>query len=250
LSTTNTAKTALLRLLKLLIIGVCVLFVYLVLIKNPQEEIPEPNIESTAEVIELIGPQGERGEAGIPGKDGEIITKTIYIDSTNTTNEIDHWEPNECSDAQILKFNAIEGEWECAYDQRGGSGGSTTNNYYSGGGVFVGMTSSNYNGNITNGSDDGYVAANTICASEYAESHICQTNEILNTINSEDISGFSGTAWIAEGPPGYLADANDCMGFTDDSPTSLGSFWEFVNTNGGRGWLVNCSVSKPIACCR
>ena len=119
-----------------------------------------------------------------------------------------------------------------------------------GGGVLQGKTASSYDGNVTSGLDTGYVAINDICNAEYAGSHFCQTDEVLNTINSEDISGFSGTAWVAEGPPGYIANANDCIGFTNNNPTSLGSFWEFLNTNGGQGWLVNCSVTKPIACCK
>ncbi len=114
-----------------------------------------------------------------------------------------------------------------------------------GGGVLQGKTASTYNGNI-----GGYLAVNAICNAEFSGSHLCQTDEILNTINSGNISGFSDTAWITEGPPGYMANANDCIGFTDSSPTSLGSFWEFLATNGGRGWLVNCSVTKPIACCK
>ncbi len=119
-----------------------------------------------------------------------------------------------------------------------------------GGGVLQGKTASSYNGNITFGADTGYKAANAICNNEFPGSHICQTDEILNTINGGAISGFTGTAWIANGPPGYMANANDCIGFTNNNPTSLGPFWEFLSTNGGRGWLTNCSVTKPIACCK
>lgn len=120
----------------------------------------------------------------------------------------------------------------------------------SGGGTFVGKTASSYDGNFVSGGDTGYRAATVICAAEYSSSHFCQTGEILNSIAANSISGFSGTAWIAEGPPGYTANSNDCNGYTTNSNTYLGAFWELLSTNGGRGWLTNCSQTKPIACCR
>lgn len=30
----------------------------------------------------------------------------------------------------------------------------------------------------------------------------------------------------------------------------LGAFWLYNTGGGGAGWLVNCSVTKPISCCK
>lgn len=256
MNTKFTAAKFLTGLFKAILIAGFGVIIYILFFQQKAPDVQpsnEPNnlISSDLTIEQGVkGEKGEQGEPGIPGKDGIATTNIVYTNSQTDNFTFEHWDSNNCADGQIPKFNAIDAKWECANDARGGSGGSTTNNYYTGGGVFVGMSAGSYNGNIVDGADNGYVAANNICSNEYSDSHFCQTHEILNTINTEDISGFSGTAWIVEGPPGYLADANDCMGFTDNSPTVLGSFWEFISSNGGRGWLVNCSVSKPIACCR
>ncbi|KKW38109.1 MAG: hypothetical protein UY87_C0083G0003 [Candidatus Peribacteria bacterium GW2011_GWC2_54_8] len=130
----------------------------------------------------------------------------------------------------------------------------TTINQSGTGAVFVGTTTvTSYNGQFTSGSYVGYQAANAICDAEFSGSHFCQTDEIIGTISSEDISTlFSGIpdAWIAEGPPGYTADSNDCRGWTSSGATHLGPWWEFSTAGGGIGHLTNCSTTKPLACCR
>ena len=119
------------------------------------------------------------------------------------------------------------------------------------GGILVGTTTVSYAGSITSTpSYVGYDAAHRICNSNYTGSHFCTPDEVINTIATQSISNFAGTAWIANGPPGYLASANDCLGYTATSASVLGAFWEFSSSGGGKGWLVNCSQSKPIACCR
>jgi hypothetical protein len=79
------------------------------------------------------------------------------------------------------------------------------------------------------------------------------TSEIIELLYMNGESFFSSisgnTSWIVEGPPGYLANANDCKGFTSDSTTVLGAFWQYNSTGGGMGWLVNCETQKPLACC-
>lgn len=137
------------------------------------------------------------------------------------------------------------------------SGQTITNNYITQGGeglgTFVGTTTvTSYTGLITSGSDTGYEAANAICAAEFDGSHLCMTDEILNTIQTQDISTlFAGVpdAWIAEGPPGFTANSNDCRGWTSADTGYLGPWWEFDSTGGGVGFLTNCSTTKPLACC-
>lgn len=146
-------------------------------------------------------------------------------------------------------------------DTTGGTTTNVTNNYttYNTGGsgssaTFIGTTPiTTYNGQFTSGLKTGYDAANTICAAAYTGSHMCRTDEILNTIATKDISTlFSGIAdaWIAEGPPGFTADSNDCRGWTSSNLAHLGPWWDFSTSGGGIGYLTNCSTTKPIACCK
>ncbi len=152
----------------------------------------------------------------------------------------------------------------------GGGGGSTSsasttvNNYYTtnntttgGSGsiaTFIGTTPlTTYTGLFSSGAKTGYDAGNAICAAAYTGSHFCRTDEILETIASESISTlFSGVAdaWIAEGPPGYTADSNDCRGWTSANLAHLGPWWDFSTSGGGIGYLTNCSTTKPLACCK
>jgi hypothetical protein len=112
-------------------------------------------------------------------------------------------------------------------------------------------STASYNGSFTTGTLHGYVAADNICRSQYSGYHFCTTEDIIKMVyGGNNISNFVGTAWVANGPPGYTANSNDCVGWTTSSSVSLGAFWLFENTAGGAGWLVNCSVTKPIACCK
>ena len=87
---------------------------------------------------------------------------------------------------------------------------------------------------------------------------MCQVDEIIATVE-QDMTAFSGeeNGWASMGAPGYTADANDCAGWTSADESYLGSWWEFssdggvtVAPGGGKGFLTNCAVSQPIACCR
>ena len=120
-------------------------------------------------------------------------------------------------------------------------------------------TTDKYSGNIITttpqGSLSGYRAANAICNAEFSGSHFCFTGEIINIIAKRDnyVSSTFGNiihnGWIAEGPPGYIAPANDCRGFTTSSNSILGAWWDY-DKNGGMGWRVNCSELFPISCCK
>jgi hypothetical protein len=118
--------------------------------------------------------------------------------------------------------------------------------------TYVGLTTSTYNGALSSGSDTGYVAAKTICNAAFGGSHLCTTDEVLESIRCGLISTFTdgGQGWVAEGPPGYTANANDCIGWTSSASDSLGAFWIYNTTRGGDGWLINCASSKKLSCCK
>lgn len=114
------------------------------------------------------------------------------------------------------------------------------------------LTTNSFDGNFTfTGGYVGYQAANMICNAQLNGSHMCQSSEIISYINNSNIGSLDGSnAWVAEGAPGYTANANDCSGWTNNSTTYLGAFWYFIAGGGGNGSLINCSQLKPIACCK
>ncbi len=114
---------------------------------------------------------------------------------------------------------------------------------------LVGTTTATFDGSFASSTKFGYDAANQICSEEFSGSFFCRTYDILVSIEQDDISNWNGSAWIAEGPPGYTSNSNDCKGWTDNTSTVLGAFWAFDSSGGGMGWLTNCSGEKPIACC-
>ena len=125
-------------------------------------------------------------------------------------------------------------------------------------GMFVGTTVSTSDGSVGTGSLVGYQAANEICLHAFAGSHMCQVDEIISTVEA-DLNSFSGevNGWASMGAPGYTDDANDCAGWTSAEGGDLGSWWEFstdagatIASGGGKGYLTNCAVVQPIACCR
>ncbi|MBU0577620.1 hypothetical protein KJ742_03590 [Patescibacteria group bacterium] len=111
---------------------------------------------------------------------------------------------------------------------------------------FVGITVATYDGNDAS----GYGGANNACDGEYSGSHVCTVNEILTFFNNNylmfPLIGWSGEAWINGGPPGYTADANDCIGWSSASGADFGKYWDF---NENEGWMRKCGESLPFACC-
>jgi hypothetical protein len=127
-----------------------------------------------------------------------------------------------------------------------GSGGSSSSTYD---GVFAGEVAMT-DGKFSYSGKVGYSAANALCNATITGSHFCRTNEVIASIYfSDSIPGF-GIAWIAQGPPGYTANSNDCTGWTSDDSQRLGAFWSYDSNGGGAGWLSPCDVLKPIACCK
>ncbi len=117
---------------------------------------------------------------------------------------------------------------------------------------FIGTTTALTNGLFATGTLQGYAAANDICNAEFSGSHFCRTYDILVTVEQDDLTSWgtaNADAWIAEGPPGFTANSNDCNGWNEGGIDYLGAFWVFNSDTGGYGKLVNCTQIKSIACC-
>jgi hypothetical protein len=106
----------------------------------------------------------------------------------------------------------------------------------------------------------GYYGVNNICNGEFAGSHVCTAQEMLESIKCSDADSpiravaDDKQAWINAGPPGFTANANDCLGWTAVTPseqqTSYGRFWIFNVASGGRGTSASCNATaKSFACC-
>jgi len=177
-------------------------------------------------------------------------TNTAYIPVSDDSGNFDFnsvTTTNLYSSGDITASGSVQSNLYCDAD---GTNCFDPTTGWSTGPTHLVTTTASYNGSFATGTLVGYQAANDICKARLAGSHFCRTDEVIGFIQSQDISFFAGTAWIAEGPPGYTANSNDCNGWTSSSDTMLGAFWQFVSNGGGMGWLVNCSVTKPIACCK
>jgi hypothetical protein len=102
------------------------------------------------------------------------------------------------------------------------------------------------------GSQSGYSGANALCAAVVAGTHACTTGEIFNTINTGAGATIpSGTTlWVSNGPPGYTANANDCMGWTSAVAGNYGTVWVKLATGDGFGSLNVCNTARSFACCQ
>ncbi|MFO0780422.1 MAG: hypothetical protein U0519_00800 [Candidatus Gracilibacteria bacterium] len=117
--------------------------------------------------------------------------------------------------------------------------------------LYVGQTSSTYNGSGVGGYNGGQAK----CSAAFADSHVCTAKEIANSYEYDaagPIASASGNAWINNGPPAYISDlSNDCKGWTSNEPvsdgySSYGSTWKFSTKY---SLISHCSRSLPIACC-
>lgn len=122
--------------------------------------------------------------------------------------------------------------------------------------TFVGLTAANHHGTL--GAVTSYYAADNRCTTAFPGSHVCRVEEMLESIScstaSDPIRTSGGAfAWINGGTPGDPAkNANDCIGWTDNSAAAFGRVWVFNNLTGGNGTLTSCNVSGGLkyACCR
>jgi len=140
---------------------------------------------------------------------------------------------------------------------RGGNAFASGNIWAAGciGPVFAGVTVNRYKGN-----QNGYFNANDKCGSlggYLAGSHVCSTAEIMESIRCQ--TGISGIrspsnngrdAWIQDGPPGYVAPANDCQGWRSENTTDYGRIWRLSSDTGGVGFLTSCNQEIQFACCK
>ncbi len=118
-------------------------------------------------------------------------------------------------------------------------------------GYYVNMTSATHNGSWVSGGLTGYEAGNDLCNTNYPGTHACWAHEIGNHFAyNRSFTNFTGTFWINELAPGFLADANDCGGHTTDAATALGAIQVGNIIDGGTGSLLTCGASRSIGCCR
>jgi hypothetical protein len=122
------------------------------------------------------------------------------------------------------------------------------------GGVFVGKSTVGHVGELTfPGGILGYDAANKICDADFTGSHFCTQAEMILSVNSVDISGWTGSVWIAAGGAKYSpapVPVNDCNGWKQGVAGSyLGNFW-MMDANGGKGGVGHCANLLPLACCK
>jgi len=192
---------------------------------------------------------------------GTIITGTWQADTIDiayggtgaetATGARENLDLDEIYDFAINSVGATGYIWQSDGDGRGQWVATSALGFINGTDtVLIGTTTSTHNGEFSTSTLRGYQAANDICAAEFAGSFFCRTYDILVSIKKLDISNWGGSAWIAEGPPGYTSNSNDCNGWTASSSIMMGAFWAFDSSGGGAGWLTNCSGEKPIACCK
>ncbi len=115
-------------------------------------------------------------------------------------------------------------------------------------GVFHHLTVGTFDGHIVSGGSSGYAGADQACGQGM---HICTPDEVLHTVICAAASLPSGqSTWIANGAPSFTAPAaNDCAGWTSNSSSAYGSFWQFSGASGGYGITTTCNLSLKIACC-
>jgi len=115
---------------------------------------------------------------------------------------------------------------------------------------FVGLTVN------TNGSVGGYTQADNLCGAVIVGSHVCSSEEIINSyrVNASALTGVNNSAWINNGPPGYIKyPNNDCSslsgggGWTEGVDEEIfGSIWNFSRKEFK---VRTCNSSIPFACC-
>lgn len=107
---------------------------------------------------------------------------------------------------------------------------------------WMGLTALSYDGNdaLT------YAGADALCVANYAGSHVCWVDEIGYLLRKGSLPA-AGEGWINDGPPGYTANANDCIGWSTTANFTYGRYWDFVNK---QGWLRGCASSVQFACCK
>ncbi len=111
-----------------------------------------------------------------------------------------------------------------------------------------------FQGNLNTSTLVGYQAGDNICQFYFgSEYHMCSTEDVFNIIHTQDLTQFivnDSEGWVANGPPGYVANSNDCAGWTVSSSLYYGAYWSFSQNGGGQGKLTTCNLTRPISCCK
>lgn len=119
------------------------------------------------------------------------------------------------------------------------------------GASFVGVTTTSFPVSALT----SYYGINNKCGLDYPGSHACTVNEMLESIRCSEGSSPIRTsggeiAWINGGPPGFTANSNDCIGWTDSTASAYGRYWSFDNVTGGFGTMTTCNApGLKVACC-
>ena len=199
------------------------------------------------------------GDSKLSGDFYLVNGKAIRMDGVGTTQfNIGNWDRDgEGIDVNVLgnvnalgSVNAfgnidagglcIKGVCKTNWDQ---VGGATTG----GGDECAVSIFKNASAATSNGAGGGYTGVNAKCGSGQ---HVCTTDEIIKSLRCHVSLPSSGSMWVIEGPPGYTAAANDCMGWQSNFASHLGAYWDFEQGSGGVGWMTVCSNELPFACCQ
>jgi len=176
----------------------------------------------------------------------DLVDNDTVYDDTVIVDYMNNQTGTDCDAGNYSYGVNADGTLKCRDDLQGAAG--------SGVAYFINYTPITTTGNITNGTLKGYPAANQICNSYYVGSHMCTADEVLNNINANlSNQNYTATFRMSEIAPGYLANANDCEGWTSAASAYLGSIWvgstSHANTYGS-GSLVSCSAARAIGCCK
>lgn len=157
----------------------------------------------------------------------------IYRDNLYSTNDLRFWYGTEAGDGQNNVIMTPAGDIDSLRCF---------------GPVYVGQTTIAHDG-----AQSGYKNANALCAAAVSGSHVCTTSEILETIKCKPVLPNTGQTWISNGPPGYTARANDCVGWTSNTGSgaeiAYGAIWAW-DDKGGIGWVTTCNQTLKFACCK
>lgn len=168
-----------------------------------------------------------------------LDARIIYLESINTNTTI-----FDCPTGNYSYGRYANGTLKCRDYLQGTSGGSSANANLSFN-PLIGITSATYDGDMS-----GYEQANKNCADEFTNTHLCLEAEVLKAISvNSTLNTTTGTYWMSKGAPGYTAEANDCSGWTTNSDSSLGAFWNFDLSGVGQGKLTTCAQVKSLLCC-
>lgn len=171
-------------------------------------------------------------------------TKTVWLNPYYNNVMIN---PGNLSiNGSLCLWNQTGSGWVCAdsFNFTGSISGSVNKSY------FFNNTAATHDGSL-----GGYSGANAVCAGEFAGTHLCSLQELLDTISDKALpADWSGYAWYSTGGSKYLSGkpTDDCHGWTSNSATDyLGSFWIFgTGYTDAYGSTVNCASAKSLACCK